>query len=133
MCFHVSRYWLHVCIFKYFNRHQAYQTRMQLVVLDHNAHTGRQQYQNKDGETVYLRKYRKSSKQWDATPALEKKKYSYIPTLMEEIRQKRKQLTHTLKYNPPASQNQPSRIQPNIAHQQPATTKDIVQCKHSRF
>ena len=72
---------------------------MQLAVLDHNAHTGRRQYQNKDGENMFQRKYRKSSKQWDVTPVTEKKKYDYIPKLMEEIRQHWKKLTHTLKIN----------------------------------
>jgi len=40
---------------------------MQLAVMDQNAHVGRHQYYNKQGEGVFLRKYRKSSKQWDAT------------------------------------------------------------------
>jgi len=104
---------------------------MQLAVLDHNAHTGRQQYRNSDGEIVLQWKYRKSSKQWDATPAPDKKKYTYTPKLTEIIRQQRKQLTHALKYIPPLSRDHPSCIQPNIGHTQPATTKEIAQKKYS--
>ena len=121
------------CIFITINRHQAYHTRMQLAVLNHNAHTRWQQYQNKDGENVFHRKYRKSSKQWDATPVTEKKKYDYLPKLMEEIRQHRKMLTHSLKYILPLSHDNPSRIQPNIGHTQPDLTKQIVLNKHSHF
>ena len=75
---------------------------------------------------MFHRKYRKSSKQWDATPVTEKKKYDYLPKLMEEIRQHRKKFTHSLKYIPP-------HIQTNIGHTQSDLTKQIVLNKHSCF
>ena len=58
---------------------------MQLAVLDHNFHTSRKPYINKSKEPVYQCKYRKASKKWDITPAMETIEYLYIPTLIDDI------------------------------------------------
>ena len=66
-------------------RNQAYQTRVELAVLDHNAHINRDFAKNKKGDFVYHRKYRKQSKKWDVTPTLTTKKFLYILNLLHEI------------------------------------------------
>ena len=40
----------------------AYQTRVQLAILDHNSHLQRGQAATKSGDTMFHRKYRKQSK-----------------------------------------------------------------------
>ena len=57
-------------------RNQSYHTRVQLAVLDHNAHLDREKAKNKTGEIIYNRKFRKQTKKWDATPSMESKKYN---------------------------------------------------------
>ena len=54
-------------------RNEAYRTRVQLAITDHNAHLGRHHAQNKDGEYMYTRKFCKQTKKWDTTPTMEKK------------------------------------------------------------
>ena len=44
-----------------------------------------ERHKSKSGKPVYNRKYRKASKKWDITPAMENKKFSYIPSLMQSI------------------------------------------------
>ena len=86
-------FWLCVCIEEsscyvslyYVYRNLAYQTRVQLAILDYNSHLSREKAKNKDGIQMYNRKFRKQSKKWDATPVLECKKYPHIPDLMKEI------------------------------------------------
>ena len=53
---------------------------MQLAVLDHNTHAEWENAKTRNGDLRY-RKYRKASKQWDATPVICKKQYSYIPAM----------------------------------------------------
>ena len=64
-------------------RNQSYHTRIQLAVLDHNAHLDRPQAQSKHGEYMYSRKFHKQTKKWDTTPTLTKKKYEYLPELID--------------------------------------------------
>ena len=64
-------------------RNQAYQTRIQLSILDHNKHCQREHMRSKDGNLLYHRKYRKQSKKWDVTPTLIRKKYEYIHRLYQ--------------------------------------------------
>ena len=59
--------------------------RVQLAVLDHNAHLERAAATNIRGEQLYHRKYRKQSKMWDATPLKDRKGYKYIPEVMVTI------------------------------------------------
>ena len=42
-------------------RNQAYQTRVQLAVLDYNSHLSREKAKNKDGIQMYNRKFRKQT------------------------------------------------------------------------
>ena len=56
---------------------QSYNTRIQLAVLDYNAHLDSEKAKNKCGDVIYNRKFRKQTKKWDATPSLVSKKYDY--------------------------------------------------------
>lgn len=115
------------------SRNQAYIARMQLAVLDHNAHINRAKYKNTSGDDVFYRKYRKASKVWDVTPALLKKEYKYIPQLMKDILDYREHSAHNMKYIPPLPPEHPSHIQKTIAHKEPILTKEIIRQKSSRF
>ena len=66
-------------------RNQSYHARVQLAVLDHNAHLDKQHLHNKDSDHIYSCKFRKQTKKWGTTPTLKKKKYEYIPGLMDDI------------------------------------------------
>lgn len=114
-------------------RNQSYHSRIQLAVLDHNAHLDRDKAKNKNGEVIYNRKFRKQTKKWDATPSLEKKKYSYIPDLMNRIEKQHVLSTRNLKKAQPCPYDQPNQIAKTIANSQPESTKEIVQKKQSRF
>lgn len=107
--------------------------RVQLAVLDHNAHLERAAATNIRGEQIYHRKYRKQSKKWDAAPLKDRKGYKYIPELIAAIFEQRKQSTITLKRTMPLPDNHPVNIQATIAHTQPGDTADIVKNKKSRF
>ena len=114
-------------------RNQSYHTRIQLAVLDHNAHLDRDKAKNKNGEVIYNRKFRKQTKKWDATPSLEKKKYTYMPDLMNRIENQHVLSTRNLKRAQPSPYDQPNHIAKTIANSQPESTKEIVQKKQSRF
>ena len=58
---------------------------MQLAILDHNVHTGRENVLNQNGDIIYHRKYRKQTKKWDVSPTKSNKTYKYIPELMKSI------------------------------------------------
>lgn len=106
---------------------------MQLAVLDHNFHTSRKPYTNKSGEPVFHRKYRKASKKWDITPAMEAKEYLYIPTLMDDILKCRKESSFSMKHKESLPAEHPAHIQMTIRHKQPPSTVDFRQQKSSRF
>lgn len=115
------------------SRNQAYQARVQLAVLDYNAHLGRDKAKNKAGDIIYNRKFRKQSKKWDATPTLKQKEYIYIPELMEVIKSQHVSSCSGLKKGIPSRYDHPSTIQSTIANTPPASTNDIVRKKQSRF
>ena len=53
------------CFYTY--RNLAYQTRVQLAVLDYNLHLCRDKAKNKDGVQIYYRKFHKQTKKWDTS------------------------------------------------------------------
>ena len=116
-----------------FFRNQAYQTRIQLSILDHNKHCHREHMRSKDGNLLYHRKYRKQSKKWDSTPTLIRKKYEYIPRIMSEICKARADSDSSLKRKVVLAENHPGRIQKSIGHCNPEETHVIVSNKRSRF
>ena len=64
----------------------AYRTRIQLAVLDHNAHMDHNAKQHgKSLDYQYHRRYRKQTKNWDAVKVMEAKEYKYIANLIEQI------------------------------------------------
>jgi len=66
-----------LCLLKWlFVRNQSYNARIQLAVLDYNAHLDHGQAKNKEGNVIYNRKFQKQTKKWDATPSLVSKKYN---------------------------------------------------------
>ena len=67
------QYYTYSFIFCY--RNQSYHTRIQLAILDHNAHLDRQHVLNEYENYMYCRKLHKQTKKWDITPTLSKKKY----------------------------------------------------------
>ena len=111
----------------------AYQTRVQLTILDHNNHLQRGQVVTKSGDQLFHRKYRKQSKKWDASPAMNQKTYDYIPTIMRAIVEKRISASITLKHSVVVPEDHPTRIQNTIAHVPPTAIHDIICNKRSRF
>ena len=105
----------------------AYQTRVQLAVMDYNSHLSQEKAKNKDGIQIHNRKFRKQTKKWDATPVLECKKYPHIPDLMKEIEVEYKDHDTALRVQVQSSYNNPSSIQKTIGNSQPETTSEIVQ------
>ena len=115
------------------HRNQAYISRIQLAVLDHNHHINRETKRNKNGEVLYQRKYRKQTKRWDVTPLLVSKDYSYIPRLMEAISRERANSDENLKHKQAKPLDHPSNIQKTIGHRPPEKTSELVANKRSRF
>lgn len=117
---------------KYY-RNEGYLARVQLAVLDHNAHTTRENALNHNGDIIYHRKYRKQTKKWDVTPTKSKKLYKYIPELMRAILEERKVSVHNLKHQVTLHQEHPTNIQATIAHIIPDATAQLVKNKRTRF
>ena len=116
-----------------FNRNQAYLARVQLAVLDHNAHSERKGAVDNKGEQLFHRKYRKQSKKWDVTPLKSNKTYKYIPELIQAVFEERTVSISSMKRAITLPENHPTKIQHTIAHLQPDNTIDIVKNKKSRF
>lgn len=114
-------------------QNQAYVARMQLAVLDYNAHLQRDTAKNKKGEIVYQRKYRKQTKKWDVTPVRTKKEYRYIDELKKEITKQQEHSIQTTRSKPALPDNHPSNIQATIGHVPPCNTKELAAKKLSRF
>lgn len=91
-----------------FTRNQVYHARVQLAVLDHNAHVGREVATNKKGEQIYHHKYRKQTKKWDVTPTKHMKKYKYATELMDAVMTEQKSSCAPLK--------RPRRVDRGINH-----------------
>jgi len=106
---------------------------VQLAVLDHNAHTGREVATTIGGDQRYHRKYRRQSKKWDVTPVKCKKDYNYIPKLMTTIAEICDESARPLKSRQHLRQDHPETIQHTIAQIPPETTTAIVATKRSRF
>ena len=106
---------------------------MQLAILDHNAHTERENALNKNGDIIYHRKYRKQTKKWDVSPTKSNKAYKYIPELMKVILEERKGSVQNLKHRVALPQEHPANIQPTIAHTIPDKTAELVTNKRTRF
>ena len=66
-------------------KHDAYVARMQLACLDHNTQCNRPQLQRKDGTLVFSCKWSKRSGRWHAVPVYSKKKYEYVPGMVETL------------------------------------------------
>ena len=94
---------LYVCC-----RNMAYQTRVQLTILDHNNHLQRGKAVTKSGDIVFHRKYRKQSKKWDASPTMNRKTYLYIPTILKLIIEKRISASITLKHSVVVPEDHPT-------------------------
>ena len=104
---------------------------MQLAVLDYNAHLQWKIAENKQGEIVYQRKYRKQTKKWDVTP-VQTKKYKYMDKLKKEIMKQREHSVET-RSKPALPDNHPNNIQATIGHVPPSNTKELAAKKLSRF
>ena len=80
---------------------------------------------------MYNHKYRKASKKWGITPAMENKKFLYIQSLMQSILTHRKESSFSMKHKEPIPAEHHIHIQRTIGHKQPTTTEDIGQKKSS--
>ena len=139
----LSHHLCHICsnctyLFYYYNvyvccRNMAYQTRVQLAILDHNSHLQRGKATTKSGDIIFHRKYCKQSKKWDASPTMKHKSYQYISAIMRAIVHKRTCGSISLKQSIVVPEDHPSRIQGTIAHAPPTATHEIVCNKRSRF
>lgn len=114
-------------------RNQAYQTRIQLAVLDYNAHLCRDKAINKEGVQIYNQKFQKQTKKWDATPLLECKKYPHISRLQKAVELEYEQCNKTLRSKTQSPHDNPTMIQKTIGNSQPELTCEIVIKKCSRF
>lgn len=114
-------------------RNEAYETRVRLAVLDHNAHVKRDHAKNRQGEIIYHRKYRKQSKKWDVTPTLKSKTFAYIPDIIREVEMERERNGFKIKNQVELHSDHPARIQSTIAHTVPLPTSELVLKKKSRF
>ena len=64
----------------------AYRTKIQLVVLAHNAHINHNTKQHTHGlKYQYHRRYRKQTINWDAEKVIEAKEYKFISDLIEAV------------------------------------------------
>lgn len=107
-------------------QNQAYVARMQLAVLDYNAHLQREIAKNKQGGVVYQRKYRKQTKKWDVTPVRTKKEYKYMDKLKLEIMDQRVHSVQTTRSKPVLPDNHPKYIQTTIGQVPPSNTKELA-------
>ena len=112
----------------------AYRARIQLAVLDHNAHLDRNPKQRGENQGLqYHRRYRKQTCNWDVVKVLDRKEYKYIPELMTEIMTYWQQSGFNMHSQTTVPPNHPTRIQSTIAHNQPPDTHTIANNKKSRF
>ena len=114
-------------------RNQAYQARIQLAVLDNNAHCLREPAHSRDGTAIHARKFRKQSKKWDVTPVKKSKEYSYVNKIIQEIQKQRHDSCESLKKKRPLSPSNPYHIQHTIGDSDPPSTSTIIENKRSRF
>ena len=90
-------------------------------------HLDRDNAQNKQGQVMYGRKFRKQTKKWDVTPLKEHKTYSYIPEILQEIEVIRTSLPRcNVKHKRPIPLDHPARLRPNIGNTDPDPTASIV-------
>ena len=109
-------------------KNQAYRGRMHLAALDYSHHKDREVRRNAKGETIWKRKYNKSSKRWTAYQEKEAKTYPYIPELMKHIANAfdpKKQFA--------ATYADPNLLSPTIAPVPPVATKVLAAERVSRF
>ena len=112
----------------------AYRARIQLAVLDHNAHIGRNPKCYTDSqEFQYHRRYRKQTKNWDAVKVMESKEYKQITDLSNEVYKYWEESEFNMKKRSVIPGNHPCNIQHTIAHTQPPETNVIVVNTKSRF
>ena len=112
----------------------AYRARIQLAVLDHNAHIHRAPKQQAQTlEYIYHRRYRRQTRNWDVVKVMERKEYEYIPELLDMIVKFWKESGCTTRKRNALPSNHPSHIQRTIAHTEPPNTHTIVENKKSRF
>jgi len=105
----------------------AYRSRIQLAVLDHNAHIDRNPKRHTDSlEFQYHRRYRKQMRNWDAVKVMESKGYTYIKELSNAVLRYWEDSEFNIKKRYVISDNHPCNIQRTIAHTQPPETNTIV-------
>ena len=108
-------------------RYLSYNTRIQLVVLDYNAHLDHEKVNNKCGDVICNQKFQERTKKWGPTPSLVNKKYDYIPDLLEEIEPWHIQSRNNLKKGQPSPYDHPASIARTIGNSQLGSTKEMVQ------
>ena len=112
----------------------AYRARIQLAVLDHNAHIHRApKLQGDTQDYIYHRRYRKQTRNWDVMKVMERKEFEYIPELLESITKFWEESGFTTRTQNALHSDHPSHIQRTIAHTEAPNTHMIVQNKKSRF
>lgn len=85
------------------------------------------------GDHIYSRKFRKQTKKWDTTPTLKKKKYEYIPGLMDDILSQRSNTSSRLKDRVVLEESHPKHQQATIGNVEPPPTAELVASKRSRL
>ena len=86
----------------------AYQTRIQLAILDHNAQLDHSPKLHSESHAYqYHRRYRKQTCNWDVVQVMQAKDYKYIPELLKEIFLQWESSSSNMKSRATASQDNP--------------------------
>ena len=112
---------------------EAYIATIQLAIIDHNFHVGRERHISTSNEPQYRRVHRKSSKKWDAVPVLEKKSYSYLLPLCVSVVESYQKFEGRLIDPITKPADHPEKISSTIACTAPPPTSSIAKNKRSRF
>ena len=99
--------------------------RIQLAVLDNNAHCLREPAHSREGTATHARKFRKQSKKWDVTPVKKRKEYLYVNKIIQEIQKQRHDSCESLKKKRLLSPSNPYHIQHTIGDSDPPSTSTI--------
>jgi len=105
-------------------RNPAYNSRIQLAVLDHNLHAKRALAKITMESRCIAGNIEKDQKVGCNTICKEPKKYEYFTLPIEDIIKSRTESSLPLKHKEALPTNHPRRIQDTVAHQPPDNTKE---------
>lgn len=111
----------------------GFKLRMKLAMIDHNSHASRIQATTKDGRLQYQCKYSKASGRFSVVPLMEKKKYEFMPELMQKVFTQKAKTPGRIRQHVSLAMDDPRRIHPRISMLPRPTIEELVQQQKSRF